>query len=325
MARDRTVSSTTTAVTTTSYEIPRQSGDNTSTSRAAKVRCLDNYLSAWSVRETTGSATALVKIRDSLALPGPIGSAPDGAAGNSTAGLHMYLITAVTRHGETTYGRNAGDRLEATTAGSKKVELAGIPLIGSSPLGNRQAIGTGIVGRRVYATKAGAPATGVTPTRAQWFLTVADNSTTLAAGMNSLSLPQASITVGSTTGFASAGNILVTTADGTELVSYTSVDATHFLGCTGGTGTMATGGAVTQPMLGDNTTTTYSLNVADGSFTATNPPLADTAGPAVVEVSLGASQSVGDSYGNNVTAAINDGGFAVEVTSGTVTWRLRGQ
>ena len=327
MARDRTYGSNG-AVTTTSYDIPKGRGIAESAKSNTGTQALTDYLSSWNVRETTGAATALVKIRDSLALPGPM-TAADGAAGNSTAGLHMYLITWVTAFGESTFGHNAGDRVEATTAGSKIVSLTAIPtwpVTGSGSSASPSGGGVPIIGRRVYATKAGAPATGVQPTRAQWFLTVADSAATLAAGMNNLALPSASITVNSTTGFqATNGNILVTTANGIQKVSYTSVDATHFLGCVGGTGYMSTGAAVTQPMIGDNTSTTFSLNVADASFTATNPPLADTAGEAVREIFLAANQDVGDENPNNVIGAQGDGGFAVEINSGTVVWKLGGQ
>jgi hypothetical protein len=294
------------------------------TTTASLRPTLKNYLSSWNVAETAGS-TAVVKIRDSLALPTAIASAADGAAGNSTTGLHMYLVTWVTPNGESTYGRNAADRLEHTTAGSKIVGLTGIPIAPINADGRHSALGTPIVGRRLYATKAGAPATGVTPTNAQWFLVLADLSTTLTSAMNNITLPQTSLTVAATSGFAAAGNILVASANGPQVVSYTSVDATHFLGCTGGTGTMATSGAVTQPVIGDNTSTTYSLSIADGSFASTQPPIMDTAGRRVRRIRLAANEAVGEALGENVIGAANDGGFSVEVTSGTVDWTLAGK
>ena len=62
-------------------------------------------------------------------------------------------------------------------------------------------------------------------------------STTLAA---SVTLPQASIQVASTSEFASSGTAWI----GGRLVTYTSKDATHLLGCSGGTGTIASGALV---------------------------------------------------------------------------------
>lgn len=76
--------------------------------------------------------------------------------------------------------------------------------------------------------------------------------TTIAAGSNGASLPQATINVASTavnltTGsvaFPSSGTIYVTTAAGVQTVTYTGVTGTSFTGCSGGTGAMATGGLV---------------------------------------------------------------------------------
>lgn len=61
---------------------------------------------------------------------------------------------------------------------------------------------------------------------------------------NTLTLPQATITVISTTGFPTSGVIFVVTAAGTQTVTYTNTTATTFTGCTGGTGAMAVGNPV---------------------------------------------------------------------------------
>lgn len=324
MATDRVVMATGviagTAITG-SYIIPRGAGvANASASNIGKGFFIGEYLSGYNIRESAATpGTALVKIRDSLLLPGPIGAAIDGAAGsnNVTVGLHMFIITGVTKHGETTYGRNAGDRLEFTAAGSLTAAISGIPLFST--------VGEEIVGRRLYATKAGAPATGVTPTNAQWFLTVADGSSTLAAGENGKTLPEATISLASGTSFASSGKCLVTTSDGPQVVSYTGKSSNDLTGCTGGSGTMATGGAVTQPMIADNTTTTYTLDVADGGFTATVPPTKDTAGRAVATIPLAASEGMVVPLGPDTIGAQNDGGFAVEINSGGVDWIIWGR
>lgn len=71
-------------------------------------------------------------------------------------------------------------------------------------------------------------------------------TTTIAAGSNGQTLPQATINVASTTGFPTAGTIFVVTSGGTQTVTYTGVGGTTFTGASGGTGTMSTGGAVTQ-------------------------------------------------------------------------------
>jgi hypothetical protein len=67
----------------------------------------------------------------------------------------------------------------------------------------------------------------------------------------SQTLPLASILVDSTTGFAAAGTINIGNGTTLNTVTYTSKDATHFLGCTGGTGTIASGTVVYQGTLVD--------------------------------------------------------------------------
>lgn len=68
--------------------------------------------------------------------------------------------------------------------------------------------------------------------------------TTIAAGSNGQSLPQATINVASTTGFPTAGTIFVVTSGGSQTVTYTGTTGTTFTGASGGTGTMSTGGSV---------------------------------------------------------------------------------
>lgn len=77
-------------------------------------------------------------------------------------------------------------------------------------------------------------------------------STTITAGSNGASLPQATINVADTSAlladFASGAvlPIKVTTSAGVQDVTATGKTGTTFTGCTGGTGTMSTGGAVTK-------------------------------------------------------------------------------
>lgn len=105
--------------------------------------------------------------------------------------------------------------------------------------------------------------------------TITTQATSVAAGSNGNSLPQGTINVVSTTGFATSGAILVVSTNGPQVVTYTSTNSTQFLGCSGGTGTINTGNAVTSlftvnlpatPTTGD----TYTIKDANGSAGANN-------------------------------------------------------
>lgn len=73
------------------------------------------------------------------------------------------------------------------------------------------------------------------------------SNTTVAAGSNNVSLPTGTINVASTAGFASAGTVEVTTSFGVQLVAYTGLSGgNQFTGCTGGSGVMTAGGAITD-------------------------------------------------------------------------------
>ncbi len=277
---------------------------------------LTKYISSWDVTETAG-ATATENIRDSLAVP----SAPtavDGAAGNSTAGLHMFAWTWVTREGES----DIGALVELTTAGSVIMTV-------SAPVYTH---GSFVVGRNLYMTKAGAPTTGVTPTNAQYFLvtgvglsTVAP-ATTIASGSNALPLPQGTINVATTADFkpTTNGNILVATSAGLQVVTYATQTGTTFAGCTGGVGIMSTGGAVTAGVLADATTTSISANLADGSLGSVHPPTVNKSGLIMVPtLNLSANQSVGSEYANP-RATQADGGVVIETVTGTTRFTVAG-
>jgi hypothetical protein len=79
-------------------------------------------------------------------------------------------------------------------------------------------------------------------------------STSIAAASNSAILPQSTIFVATTTGFAASGSVEIMTASGTQTVAYTGIAGNSFTGCTGGTGALATGNAVyvlgTGPTMG---------------------------------------------------------------------------
>jgi hypothetical protein len=68
--------------------------------------------------------------------------------------------------------------------------------------------------------------------------------TTIAAGSNNLTLPQATVNVVSTAGYPASGSFWVNTTQGFQLVAYTGTTGTSFTGCTGGTGLLLTGQAV---------------------------------------------------------------------------------
>lgn len=85
--------------------------------------------------------------------------------------------------------------------------------------------------------------------------------TSIAAGSNGVTLPVGTINCVSTTGFPTSGLLLVATSIGNNQIAYTGVTATSFTGCTGGSGTLSTGGVIlnvsttTQDLLRINITT----------------------------------------------------------------------
>ncbi len=70
--------------------------------------------------------------------------------------------------------------------------------------------------------------------------------TTIASGSSGASLPQSTIDVASTTGFSSTPHLAVPTPAGLQAVVCTGDTSTTFTGCSGGSGTMATGQTVLQ-------------------------------------------------------------------------------
>ena len=80
---------------------------------------------------------------------------------------------------------------------------------------------------------------------------VANGSTSISAASNGASLPQSTINVAATSSFANAtgpGTIWVQSNTGLYLVSFTGSTSLTFTGCSGGSGTLATGNSVTEPM-----------------------------------------------------------------------------
>lgn len=75
---------------------------------------------------------------------------------------------------------------------------------------------------------------------------------TINAASGGLSLPQPTIVTNENPSFLNfdrPGIIEVVTSDGPQIVFYTSVNTTSFLGCSGGTGVMTTGNAITEMSL----------------------------------------------------------------------------
>lgn len=102
--------------------------------------------------------------------------------------------------------------------------------------------------------------------------TISSNTTTITSASNNVSLPQGTINVVSTTGFAVSGTLLVVSSTGLQVVTYTGGGGggTTFTGCSGGTGVLNTGNMVqslfvvnmpTSPTTGD----TYTVKDANGS------------------------------------------------------------
>lgn len=91
-------------------------------------------------------------------------------------------------------------------------------------------------------------------------------ATTIAAGSNGVNLPTGTINVASTTGFPTAGTLIVTTSAGPQFVNYTGVTATTFTGCTGGTGTMSTGGTITNVTLIAQDLLTVNISTSGGAL-----------------------------------------------------------
>ncbi len=94
-------------------------------------------------------------------------------------------------------------------------------------------------------------------------------STTIAAGSNGAVLPQGTINVASTAGFASSGYLVVRISGTDRVVRYTGLNATQFTGCTLGVGTLATGQAIAQANV--------VWNVPAGVFDRVGPAVAEAA------------------------------------------------
>lgn len=95
----------------------------------------------------------------------------------------------------------------------------------------------------------------------------AQQATTVAAGSNAVALPAATVNVGSTTGFATAGQFTVLSSAGAQQVTYTGKTGTSFTGCSGGVGTLYTGQRLTQYGVFTNNGAALDINSATTTVT----------------------------------------------------------
>lgn len=92
-----------------------------------------------------------------------------------------------------------------------------------------------------------------------------DTYSSITTTVNSaLTLPQSTITVVSTTGFASSGSIRIISSTGWQTVNYTGTTTTTFTGCTGGTGNIFIGNQV-------GVSSTFSVDDSHGWWTGSGP------------------------------------------------------
>ena len=151
------------------------------------------------------------------------------------------------------------------------------------------------------------------------FASTVSATTTIAAGSNGQTLPQATINVTSTTGFPASGIIWVTTSAGVQTVRYSGTTATTFNNCTGGTGTMSSG-TTTTIAAGSNGVAlpTATINVAStaGFPTSGTIYVITTAGVQTVNYTgTNATQFTGCTGG---TGTMNTGNAVSAVAAGGV-------
>jgi hypothetical protein len=100
-------------------------------------------------------------------------------------------------------------------------------------------------------------------TRVQFGTTVGASSsasTTIAAASNLDTLPLGTINVASTTDFSQTGGaLIVQTSAGPQIVTYANATTNSFTGCSGGMGTMSTGGAVGSALRVPNMVSMFEL------------------------------------------------------------------
>lgn len=197
-----------------------------------------------------------------------------GVNGNTTTnGIWSITVvnsTTFTLNGSTGNGAYTGGGTVATTAFSGPTNLwEGTPVLAVGNDGYTAAqVSQTYTGDAFFTTTTNNPFTG---TSTSFTVSTASNNTTviaapsggqslpqttinvntttpftasIASGSNNVSLPTGTINVVSTAGFPSGGTLFVNTTEGTQYVTYTGTNATQFTGCSGGIGSMITGGSV---------------------------------------------------------------------------------
>jgi hypothetical protein len=137
-------------------------------------------------------------------------------------------------------------------------------------------------------------------------------STTIAAGSNGAALPQATINVVSTTNFPTSGTITIyNNANAAQTITYTGKTATTFTGCSGGTGTLATGGVVSYDWW-----TTTGIAGTSGAWIRLQMPTANSVNRELVFQ----RGTTGDQYWNirySYSTAFSTGGSTTAVPTAT--------
>jgi len=151
-------------------------------------------------------------------------------------------------------------------------------------------------------------------------------STTITSGSNGATLPQAVINVTSTALFQEAGFIYVNSSAGWQQVTYTGITTTSFTGCSGGTGTLSTGGYVlSQPVITSPDSPLVYQNVLDpflihvNSYDWLNPINPGVSNLPPFPTGLAAVRGVGQEYASLVwNEATGQWFFAFLNTNGTI-------
>lgn len=144
-------------------------------------------------------------------------------------------------------------------------------------------------------------------------------TTTIAAASDAQSLPQATVNVASTTNFPVSGLALVATSTGLQSVTYTGVTPTSLTGCTGGTGVMSLGGAVSTAALAEIVKILVGGDGINAGFVSkTNPlpvTLYDAYGRAIVSDELTRIRRMAERAELSLEDVVQDGRVGVDVLS----------
>jgi len=235
------------------------------------------------------------------------------AAGSDGVNISTYAGAGTLNVASTTGFPTTGTIRVATASGVKALSYTGTG-------------GTTFTGVNANG-QTGLLATGGAVTTNQWTTvqTGVRPATTVAVGSNGATLPQATINVASTAAFAVAGTLLVVTTEGVEEVTYEGKTATTFIGCAGGTGTLATGNDITPDVPVQAWVAASRASLAIGTFSPACPwdgrvlltpsgaPSGETYTAAVTGVDAGTGTSITESvtWTDGIsTPALTDASFS---------------